>query len=67
MKIKYLKQVVTNTDDVPELISNIATFFNKMANGELPRIIANHMRAISGKKLKFEHLEKNKIKYDDIT
>ena len=70
LKIQYLKQVISNTDDIPELLSNIATFFNKMANGELPRIIANHMRhsrAISGKKLKFEHLEKNKIKYDDIT
>ena len=44
MKIQYLKQVVNNTDDIPELLSNIATFFNRMANGELPRIIANHIR-----------------------
>ena len=70
MKIYYVKKLINNTNDIPELIGNITTFLNNMANGKLPDIIANHIghsRAISGRKLKKEHMEKEKIRYDEHT
>ena len=69
MKIRYLKQMMYNINDIPELINNITIFLNNMANGTLPPYIAQHMRhsrAISGMKLKKDYIDTNrKIIYDN--
>ena len=68
MKIRYLKQMMYNINDIPELMNNIGTFLNDMAQGKLAPFVAQHMRhsrAINGKKLKKEYVDPNaKIVYD---
>ena len=69
MKIKYLKQLLHNKSDIPELLDNITRFMTNMANGQLPVVVADHIRhsrAISGKKIKKIYNNDQPIRYDDI-
>ena len=69
MKIKYIKQLLNNTSDIPELVDNITIFMTNMANGQLSIIIADHIRhsrAISGKKIKKDYTNNQPIRYDNI-
>ena len=68
MKIKYIKQLLNNTNDIPDLLNNITTFITNMANGELPMVVADHIRhsrAISGKKIKRNYINNQPIRYDN--
>ena len=67
MKIKYLKQLLNNTSDIPELIDNLTKFMTNMANGQLPVVVADHIRhsrAISGQKIKKKYKDNKPIRYD---